>query len=190
MDTENPTNNAQPDAVSTQAAGGNEAASTQDTSEVASLSLKEINEITGKQYKSKESALKSIRDMSKQAGKVADLEGQLTATLTKSEIEAQTSARIAELETDNFFARNPQHEANRDLLTELAKANGVSVKEAVELEVYQKILERMTPAGATQKRTVMDSSTRQAAPAGGAFDPKGKTPDELAKHVADAYFTS
>lgn len=176
---ENPTTEAKPTAASTPAEGGAEAAS----QPAESLTLAEINEITGKNYKSKDSALKSLRDMTKQAGKVADLEGKLE----RSAEESTTAQRLAELETDNFFARNPQHEANRELLEALAKANGVSVKEASELGTYKSTVERMQAAQPAQ-RTVMESSQRQNAGGEGSFDPKGKSADELAAHVTETYF--
>lgn len=56
-----------------------------------SLSLAEINAITGMTYKTKEAALKSIKDMKSMAGKAASLEGQAPDI-------AKMQAQIAEQE--------------------------------------------------------------------------------------------
>jgi len=73
METEDQTEETQVESSQLNDAAGDEAESVA----TDSLSFAEINELTGKDYKDKDSALKSIKDMSSMAGKAADLEGKL-----------------------------------------------------------------------------------------------------------------
>lgn len=155
METENQTNETQVDDSQLKSAAGNEAVSTPEV-----FTLEELNAITGKTYKSKESALKSIKDMNSMAGKAADLIGN---DKKSGETKAEYEGRIAALEQENFLARNPQHEANLELLQTLAKGAGVSLKEAAELPAYVKVLES-TQQSNLNKRTIASSNTRVAQP--------------------------
>jgi hypothetical protein len=125
------------------------------------FTLEELNALTGKTYKSKEAALKSIADMNSMAGKAADLIGN---DKKAGETKAEYESRIAALEQEAFLARNPQHEANLELLQTLAKGAGVSLKEAAELPAYVKVLESTQQVNQT-KRTIASSNTRVSAPA-------------------------
>lgn len=139
---------------------GDEAVSNADA-----LTLSEINEITGKQYKDKSTALKSLKDMSSQAGKAADLEGKLKKaesepSSTEDEIKA-LKEQIAQNQTDMFFAENPDHKSNRELLEALAVKHGVSVREAADLDSYKSLQESLKAGKEAQsKRTVADSNKR------------------------------
>lgn len=118
-----------------------------------SLSLDEINAITGMTYKTKEAALKSIKDMKSMAGKAASLEGQAPDI-------AKMQAQIADLTEREFLARNPQHEANLELLRVVAKGAGVSIQEAAELFAYTVVMQQ--PVEAQSKRTIAASNNRVA----------------------------
>lgn len=155
--TEIPTNGAQPDAVSTPAADGAEAGSavSSPSEDGSTLTLAEINQMLGKQYKDKATALKSLQDMSSMAGRAADLMGRQNGEQPGNE---ENTKRIEALELDNFFARNPEHEANKTILEALAKANNISIQKATELEAYQDVVKRTAKS---EKRTVVDSKPRQ-----------------------------
>jgi hypothetical protein len=150
---ENLTEETQVDESQLNSATGEEAVSTPEA-----FTLEELNSITGKQFKSKESALKSIQDMSKMAGKAADLMG-------KTKDAEDVRARLESAEQEVFLARNPQHEANLELLQTLAKASGVSLKEATQLPVYLNVLEKTKMAEeSVSKRTIASSNNRVARP--------------------------
>lgn len=134
-----------------------------------SLTLEEINAITGMSYKSKDSALKSIKDMKSMAGKAADLSGRPV------EKQEDVAARIKALELDAFYARNPQHETNREILEALAETHGVSVKEATDLPAYKRIATAVEPR---EPRTVADSNNR--------VSPAPSSKEELASVIGDA----
>lgn len=159
-----------------------ESVATDNSSSANSLSLAEINEITGMSYKDKDTALKSIRDLKSQAGKAADLEGKLKATSDtngKTDDGAYNELRdqLNRLETENFYTKNP--DVNRDLVETIAKANGVSREEAMNSELYKNTVAQ------PEKRTVASSNNRVAQPESQEFNPadhKGDA-DALAAYV-------
>lgn len=189
METENQTEETQVEASQLNAAAGNEAESaTTDT-----LSLEEINALTGKEYKDKETALKSIKDMSSMAGKAADLEGKLKAAQASSaqtpdDVVKALQDQLNQTQAEVFFSNNPDHKENRELLEQLAKANGVSVQEAINLDVYKNVVEKVVDKS---NRTVANSNKRVAnSGKSEEFDARGKTADELAEFVTNTYFKS
>lgn len=177
--TETPTEGTQADESQLNSAAGTKAESATD-----SLTLAEINEITGMSYKDKDSALKSIKDMKSQAGKAADLEGKVKAAQadpnTSNELLAKLQDELNQTKLEVFYSKHP--DANKELIETIAKANGISPQEAMESELYKNTVT------APSKRTVADSNNRVAS--GGTdkqFDPKGKHVDEIADFVAKTY---
>lgn len=174
-----PTNDVQPGAENIPAAGGNEAgsqtpASTQDGQ---NLTLAEINELLGKQYPDKTTALKSLKDMSSFAGRAADQLGK-----QNDEAVSKLQKEIDAMKLDTFYARNPEHEANREILEALALKNNVTVEEATELDAYKEFAKGVKK----EKRTVVESNTRQQ-PSDDkkkAFEEAKKTGD-FGKYLAD-----
>lgn len=148
----NPTNETQTDVSQLNTAVGDAAVTQPET-----LTLAEINEITGMSYKSKEAALKSIKDMKSMAGKAADLSGQVDNI-------ASLQAQVEELKEREFVARNPQIEANLDTLKLIAKGAGVSLQEAAELPQAKALFE-LTGSTTQNKRTIASSNNRVVQPA-------------------------
>lgn len=188
--TETPTEESQVEESQLNSPTGNEADSVVADN---SLSLEEINSITGMNYKDKETALKSIKDMKSQAGKAADLEGKIK----QAQADPQTSdeqvqalreqlnsltEKLNQSETEAFFNSNEEYKSNRALIEKLAKADGVSPREVVESDVYKSV------AKEPEKRTVAASNNRQA-PSSNDFNPKDHAgdADALAKYVAEKY---
>lgn len=139
------------------------------------LSLAEINELTGKNYKDKETALKSIKDMSSQAGKAADLEGKLAKAKEavgngENPEVAELREQLNQLQQDAFYSQNP--EVNRALAETIAKANGITPQEAIATDLYKNTV------AAPDKRTVAQSNSRVASPKSDEFNP--------ADHAGDA----
>jgi hypothetical protein len=149
------TNGAQPGAETSPASGGTAAGSegSNPSGDGSTLTLAEINDLLGKQYKDKATALKSLKDMSSMAGKAADLSGR------KDDQEISTlKAEMEAIRLDSWFTKNPEHEPNRKILAALAKANNTTIEKAVELEEYQEISKRTSKP---ERRTVVDSKSRQ-----------------------------
>lgn len=179
METENQTEATQVDESQLNSATGDEAVSTPEV-----FTLEELNAITGKTYKSKDSAIKSIKDMNSMAGKAADIIGN---DKKAGESKAQYEERIAALEQDNFLARNPQHEANLELLQTLAKGAGVSLKEAAELPAYLKVIES-TQQATQSKRTIPSSNSRVALPSEPKPEDAYGDPLKSAEYVVNKFF--
>lgn len=149
----NPTEVTQTDDSQLKSAVGNEA-----VTQPESLTLTEINEITGMSYKTKEAALKSIKDMKSMAGKAADLSG-------KPDDIARLTAQVEELTEREFLARNPQAETNLEVLKLIAKGAGVSLQQAAELPQFKSLVETQSGSVAINKRTIAGSNNRVAQPA-------------------------
>lgn len=187
-ETETLTNDTQADESQLNSAAGDEAESVAADTSADTLSLAEINEITGMEYKDKETALKSIKDMKSQAGKAADLEGKIKAAKADPESTNEDVASLREelnqTKLEVFYSQNP--DVNKELVETIAKANGISPQEAINTDLYKN-----TVAKEPEKRTVAASNSRVAQPAND-FNPKDHAgdADALAKHVAENYFNS
>jgi hypothetical protein len=132
---------------------------TVDTSTPESLTLEELNEHLGKKFKTKEGALKALKDTFSYVG-----------TAKK---DSTPNSEVQELKTQMFFLQNPDY-ANelRPVLEAISKANNISLEEAAKTEVFTTTAERFKGAQ-PQKNTVMPSSSRMAVP-------------ETAKRIQDA----
>lgn len=144
----NPTEETQVDDSQLKSATGDEA-----VTQPEALTLAEINEITGMSYKSKEAALKSIKDMKSMAGKAADLSGKTVDI-------ASLQTEIENLKEREFIARNPQVETNLEALKLIAKGAGVSLQEAAELPVFKSLTVAQTGTETSVKRTIASSNNR------------------------------
>jgi len=119
-----------------------------------SLTLEELNLALGKKFDSKESAVKSIKDTFAYVGKKKeDVEKEVVKEVPSS----VDSERIAQLETELFFQTNNELKDARPILEAFAKANGQSLKEAAESEVFKSTLTKLK---GEEKPTVMDTSRR------------------------------
>lgn len=117
-----------------------------------SLTLDELNTALGKKFDSKESAVKSIKDTFAYVGKKVET--------VKEEVAKDVSVdteRIAHLETELFFQSNNELKDARPILEAFAKANGQTLKEAAESQVFKDTLAKLKGA---EKPTVMDAGRR------------------------------
>lgn len=194
-ETEQPTQETHLEESQLNSASGAEAESvaTDTSTTTDSLSLDEINKITGRDYKDKDSALKSIREWQSQAGKAADLEGKIKAAQADPKtpdeavnaLQEQLSSlnqKLEQSEAENFFNSNEEYSTNRALIEKLALADGVSFAEVVESDVYKSVTKE------PEKRTVAASNNRQSATSK-EFNPKDHAGDAktLAKFVTENY---
>lgn len=175
----NPTNETQVDAPQLSATTGDEA-----VTQPEALTLAEINEITGMSYKTKESALKSIKDMKSMAGKAADLSG-------KTDDIASLKTEIESLKEREFLARNPQIETNLEVLKLIAKGAGVSLQEASELPQFKTLMESRTGSENVTKRTIASSNNRVVQHTGNeVFNPQEHAGDaqKMGEFVVNQFF--
>jgi hypothetical protein len=139
-----------PEASDVKASEGGEKVSAESQVGADNLSLQELNSALNRTFKDRETALKSIKDTYAFVGK-------------KSETVAQPE--IQELRNELFFTKNPDLEGARPILEALAKANGQSLQDAAQSDVFKDTLSKIKGFDETQsKKTVMESSARIPSP--------------------------
>ncbi len=182
-----PTQEAHPDASLENAAGGNEA-----VTETTVDPLAVINEITGRDYKDLDTAKKSLKDMQAEASSAGNLKQEIETLKSAPQTDEELAKTVAELQaqiatntTDAFFAQNQDHAANRSLLEKIAKADHITIAEAINSAEYKSIFEAQTVADSAQsKRTVADTNNRVAQP-----ETKDEMPKPGDRAAAGAYVT-
>lgn len=153
----------------------------------ASLTLDQVKDALGKDFKDVDSALKSIKDTYNYVGSQAQFKEQMTALTEKlgtdergvlSALEALAGSQKAEVkqaekpqgdyvskeqyETDNFFAGNKQLEGLKDVLVGLkAGQSGVSWNEFMQQPHIAQLVEQNQAYSEMQsKKSVVESNPR------------------------------
>jgi len=158
------------------------------TPEAEAMTLGEINELLGKEFKDLETAKKSIKDTQSFVGKKAnDVAEDLKDKGYMSE---------AEFENKMFFRDNPEHADNQALLEAIAVKEGVSLVEASKNDAYTKLFDGaknyeesqslksvLNPNPRLQEATEKSTQVKDLADAGNAE----AAANLAAKIVADAY---
>lgn len=149
------------DTASADSAGGEEAVGnvTPDSEvrqDADSLSLQELNEHLGKEFPNRETALKALKDTFSYVGKKVET--------TSPQLDPSNMVTKEEFETAMFYKDNPAHAENRDLLDALAAKHGVSHSEAVELDAYKNVFEKVQGYEKSQSaKSVLESNPRLSA---------------------------
>lgn len=146
------------------------AAETASESDTNALTLSELNGFLGKQYTSKEAALKSIKDTFSYTGKVGTLEKKLaelsagagqSSPAVSTEMESTVKALQAQLEEQTLFAERPELKTYQSTLRELRASTGKSLAELVSSEAMKPLFEKALAQDAAQtKRSVLESNPR------------------------------
>lgn len=152
------------DTAGVDAAVSGEAAVSQQSqaaTDVDALFLKEISAATGKNFDSKDKALKAIKDTWSYVGK----KQEDAATAAERRLaESGEYVRRSEIETEFFYRDNKEANAHRTLVDAVAKANGISAREAATLPDVKKVIEAASAYEAQEAaKTVMQSSSRLGA---------------------------
>jgi hypothetical protein len=166
-----PTNNNQvnlPDGPQLSPAGGNAAVGGQSPQETP-ITLSELNKGLGKDFKDKDTALKSLKDTQSYVAQVGTLKSQLEK-LQSQPSSPQASGEIADLkaqlnniQTENFFERNAPLKAIRTTVEAFTKAQGKTLQEVAELPEIKELLVKVSGFEQSQKmRTVLESNPRLA----------------------------
>ena len=152
------------------------------------MSLAELNSLLGREFKSKDSALKSIQDTYKFATtRIADVEK------TFAEKSTQEYKKLAEgfeaQQREMFFLQNPQFAPHRKLIESLGK----TPSEVVNSDIFKETFSKLSEHDKTVKlKTVLESNPRLAASNDGfkkAVELKtqhGKVTSDVEKLVTDA----
>lgn len=101
---------------------------------VEDLSLQELNQHLGKNYPTKEAALKSLKDTFSYVGKKTD-------DVVKEAIDTSKFISRDQYETDMFYSQNPDFNKPelRKVIDSMAKADGVRPRDVVESEAFKQV---------------------------------------------------
>jgi len=159
MQEENITSEALPDESQLNSADASETVEPKETlsdSQLRGLSLDELNESLGKQFKDKDSAIKAIKDTFSYVGKKVD----------QVEEDLKTKGFISkrELEEVLFYRDNPDYQANKDIIDAYASKFGISPAEAVKSEALSGLLAKAQKADSYESnQSVIESNPRLVA---------------------------
>ncbi len=150
--------------------GGNPSDSEGAVSEggAASMTLSELNEFLGKQYTTKESALKSIKDTFRYTSQVPNLQRKIdeltdgrTTASPSTELESTVRSLKEQLEETTFISERPEFKEYLPTLRELRSGTGKSMSELAGSEAYKALFEKAFAQDASQKkRSVLESNPR------------------------------
>lgn len=183
--------NITPDALPADNAGGQGAVADVKVpaeGEADSLSLKELNTMLGKNFSDKDTALKAVKETFSYVGKKTEI--------NEDDLKAKGFVSRTEFEKELFYRDNPDHVKNQDVLEALAKANGISLREASQIESYKKLFEGATNYEKSQSlKSVLESNPRLASAMSRTSNiqelkSQGRTDDaraEAARAIIEAY---
>lgn len=123
-----------------------------------SVSLKEINEYLGKNYKDKESALKSLKDtfsfVGKKVEKVAEVESPAGRPSSNNDDFAR---QIKEMKEQLFYSENPEYKSYKGIIGKM----GENPADVVGMPEFKDVFSKASSFDKTQKqKTVLESNPR------------------------------
>lgn len=134
---------------------GAQTAETIPTEKLSGLSLDELREVLGKDFKDKETALKSIKDTFSYVGKKVDQ--------VENELKSKGFISKNELEAVLFYRDNPQLDTYRDVIDAYASKHGITPKEAVKSEALSGLFAKAEQATKYEEtQSVIQSNPRLA----------------------------
>lgn len=129
---------------------------------VAELTLAELNQRLGKNFPSKEAALKSIEDTISYVGrKKEDIEREVLSRVATKDDHSAMAKQLEEMRRDMFYKDNPQYADpnTRALINQL----GGNPVEVVSKPEFKAVFDKVKGYDDSQKlRTVLDSNPRLA----------------------------
>jgi hypothetical protein len=118
---------------------------------VDAISLKELKDVLGKEFLTKDAALKAVKDTFSYVGKKE----------TPKEVTKSSSSEIEELKSELFFTQNPDLKDTRPILEALAMKNSQSLREVAESDYFKDTLTKIKGFAENQeKRTVTEGGRR------------------------------
>lgn len=127
------------------------------------LTLAEINEQLGKQFPTKESAIKAFKDTFSYVGKKKeDIEKEVRANIQQDDRVSKLEKDLAAERKERFFDRNPQYA--EPTVRKLIEKIGGEPTDVVNTEEFKQVFEKMSGYDKTQKlKTVLESNPRLVA---------------------------
>jgi hypothetical protein len=121
------------------------------------ITLDALNKYLKKDFKDVDTAMKSLKDTQSWVGKKVE-------DAQPSEKDEDNFVTREQFDTEMFFKDNPDHAANRELIEALASKHKVAVKDAVNLDVYKDVSEKISGFEESQKtKSVLHSNPRLGA---------------------------
>lgn len=124
------------------------------------MTLAEINAALGKNFPTKDSALKSFKDTFSYVGKKKeDIEREVTSRLQNDNHNNKLAQEIEEMRKERFYDKNPQYSSLRSVIE---KAGG-NPAEVVNQDWFKEISTKVSGYDESQKlKTVLESNPRLA----------------------------
>ena len=110
------------------------------------ISLQEMNEIYGTTFKSKEDALKSVRETKNFVGTkkedfIKSAKEQMREVLKEQGIDTSNFVSKADAEREKFYAKNEHLTPYQEMIDAVAKEKGISLDEVIKSDSFKPILE-------------------------------------------------
>lgn len=123
----------------------------------AGMSLEDINTLTGRTYATLEEAQKGVKETYAFVGG----KPKVVEVIKEKVVIPDNVVSREEFETANFFRDNPEANKHRQLIEQVAKAQGITVQAAVETEFVKNTISKLNVADeAASARSGLTSSPR------------------------------
>lgn len=128
------------------------------------LTLAELNQVLGKDFKDVPTAMKALKDTQSYVGKkkediAAEVRAQLAGSSQNASASPSLESEVRSLQEQVFYANNPQFKGHETVI----KAMGSNPAEVVESEAFKIYFEKATVAGeVASKKSVVASNPRLA----------------------------
>lgn len=124
------------------------------------MTLEELNKTLGKNFKTKDSALKSLQDTFSYVGKkIDDVRKEVISEVKSNEATEKLAKEVAELKKEMFYKDNPDY-ANPAIRNFIEKIGG-NPSEVVKSKEFKEIFDKVSGFDKTiQLKTVLDSNPR------------------------------
>lgn len=135
------------------------------------LDLSELNQLLGKNFPTKDAALKSIKDTFSYTGQVGQLRAEIdrlkqsgsSASQAPNDGELMSTVRALkeQLEETTFFSERPELKEYQSTLRELRVSTGKSMSELANSDAIKPLFEKaLAQDAAAKKRSVLESNPR------------------------------
>lgn len=127
-----------------------------------SMTLAEINSFLGKDFKTKDSALKAVKDTFSYVGKKKeDIEKEVLSRVSNDTKTDALAKELEEMRKERFYDKNPQYAD--ESIRKFIESTGKNPVEVVNTPEFKSIFEKVSGFNETQKlRTVLESNPRLA----------------------------
>lgn len=139
------------------------------------LSLAELNQYLGKDFKDKATALKAVKDTFSFVGK------KIETAAPSVQPDPELKAKVQSLEEEVFYANHPEYKDHRDVI----KALGGNPAEVVGTDVFKGIFEKAKVADDVQKRQSVLNTNQRIAQAPSLNEDATKKANEVGSSASD-----